>query len=117
MTCLTRFSCALAFCLSVSIPSWGQSAPVVYVATGDSNVYAVSTNGAANTALISNDSAYSGDTFTSLTVGPDNTSANTSGNNYFFLFACDSPAKASCRFFSVFDIVVALLRYVFVAVL
>jgi hypothetical protein len=90
MTCLTRFSCALAFCLSASIPSWGQSAPVVYVATGDSNVYAVSTNGAANTALISNDSAYSGDTFTSLTVGPDNTSANTSGNNYFFLFACDS---------------------------
>ncbi len=100
MTCLKRLSFALAFCLAASIPSWGQSAPVVYVATGDSNVYAVTPGGASLGLIPATNTSYAGDTFSSLTVGPDNASGNvpdSSGNTYFFLYACDSTNSTIIR--------------------
>jgi hypothetical protein len=96
MTCLKRFSIALAFCFAASVPSWGQSAPVVYVAAGDSQVYAVSTAGAVNPLIPSSDVNFSAQ-FTSLTVGPDNTADNASGNTSFFLYACDTAASTIVR--------------------
>jgi hypothetical protein len=90
MICLKRFSFALAFCFAASISLWGQTAPVVYVATGDSNVYSVTPSGVATQLIPASNTSYSGAQFTSLTVGPDNTAENTNGNTYFFLYACDT---------------------------
>jgi hypothetical protein len=90
MICLKRFSFALAFCFAASISLWGQTAPVVYVATGNSNVYSVTPSGVATQLIPASNTSYSGAQFTSLTVGPDNTTDNTNGNTYFFLYACDT---------------------------
>jgi hypothetical protein len=96
MKFVKRFSFALVFCLAASISVWGQTAlptaKVVYVVTGNSEVYAVIPGGTAK-ALIS-PSEYSGATFNSLTVGPDNVDSdnpvNEQGNYNFFLYACDN---------------------------
>ncbi|MDE3135503.1 MAG: hypothetical protein KGL59_02925 [Acidobacteriota bacterium] len=100
MNFVKRFSFALAFCLAAAIPSWAQSAKIVYVATGGTQVYAVTTSGGA-TALISS-TAYPNATFTSLTVGPDNTADNANATDasqtYFFLYACDTTGNNIVRF-------------------
>jgi hypothetical protein len=92
MHCVKRLSFALVFCLAASIPSWGQSAQVVYVTTGNSQVFAVTTSGVVTPLLPAG--SYSGSTFNSLTVGPDNTGDNAAvdanGNYNFFLYACDN---------------------------
>ena len=94
MTFLKRFGIALAFCFAASVPSWAQSAPVVYVAAGDSQVYAVTPSGSVNP-LIPTSGINSSAQFTSLTVGPDNTADNASANTSFFLYACDTAASTS----------------------
>jgi hypothetical protein len=97
MNFLKRFSFALAFCFVASIPVWGQSANVVYVATGGSQVYAVTTDSTATpTSLIPAGDLNISAEFTSLTVGPDNTSNNTD-NSDFFLYACDTGTGAVVR--------------------
>lgn len=95
MIWLKRFSFALAFCFAASVPMWGQSAKVVYVATGGSQIYAVTTDGTATSLIPANDVNTSAE-FTSLTVGPDNTSNNTD-NSDFFLYACDTGTGAIVR--------------------
>lgn len=99
MIWLKRFSYALAFCFAASVPSWGQSASVVYVAAGGSQVYSVSTDGNATvTSLIPSASVNSSLQFTSLTVGPDNVFGdNTTADAYFFLYACDTASSTIVR--------------------
>lgn len=95
MGSLKRFSFVLSLCLAASIAVWGQSstpgAQYVYVATGGPQIYAVSTGTATTSnALIPSGYYNSSNEFDSLAIGPDNTSDNDSGGNYFFLYACDS---------------------------
>lgn len=102
MNCLKRLSFAIAVCLAAFVPLWSQTTPaaqVVYVATGDSQVYSVSTDGSATvTNLIPSDDVNSSAHFTSLTVGPDNvTTDNTTANNHFFLYACDTASSTIVR--------------------
>jgi hypothetical protein len=107
MHCLKRLSCALVFCLAASITLWGATktptpqSPYVYVATGGNQIYAVSATGAtAGQAFplipTGNGVLSSADTFSSLVVGPDNSTDNSAGD-FFFLYACSTPNNTIVR--------------------
>ncbi len=89
---------AVVLCLAAAGAAWGQQTPsasVVYVATGQAQVYAVPTTGPVSTTpLISTGSPNfsAGATYTSLAVGPDNSTDNDpvyGVGDWFFLYACD----------------------------
>ena len=93
MNQLKQVCVAVSLCLAMGVAAWGQTpnASVVYVATGQSQVYAVPTSGSGSfTPLIPSTSPYStGGAYSSLAVGPDNSTDNAGSNGWFFLYACD----------------------------